>query len=241
MSVYAYRRFRSDLREWAVVKFEEFRSVYEPLRRKKTWTDDDKAVLKKLADEGGAYALRQLYQRPASAKEQIEALLGSQGSKLECLTRAELKTHLAALIRSCRAGGWTSEIFASYQKYLDSDLGPESLGLSDADAKEATMHRSGAAPGVPALASHKKVEEDYFAEMYRQACAPFRAEVRAALEAGARAARTPVEQTSRSADKSDEKGESAGAAVATAAATPSEDDYDPMFDALRSVGKASNE
>ena len=59
---------------WMKIDFPTFRDVYEPLRRRRVWSESDQKVLRNAVDLGAAYALRRLYSRSATTKKQIETL-----------------------------------------------------------------------------------------------------------------------------------------------------------------------
>jgi hypothetical protein len=188
-----YKVFRADLMGWMKIDFPTFRDVYEPLRRRRVWSESDQKVLRNAVDLGAAYALRRLYSRSATTKKQIETLLGSQGQDPEYLTKDELDQQMKALINDCLRDGWDPQTFAYFGAYLDSDKGPDDLGKPVA-ASAATMFRSAddMTPGPTEPKKPSTPTTDLFAEKYRAASAPFKAVVQEHLREGGRRATQKV-------------------------------------------------
>jgi hypothetical protein len=186
-----YRAFKADLKGWAKITFDEFRTIYDPLRRRRAWTTDDQKRLDESADQGGAYALRRLYTKTAVTKTQIEKLLGDRGADPEFMARDELDSHMKYLIAACLRDGWSPQTFTSFGAYLDSDKGPADLVETRVAGSASTMFKS-SLDTVQALVAETKEPDaattDLFAEKYRAACPAFKEVVQAHLKEGAHSA-----------------------------------------------------
>lgn len=191
-----YRAFRADLQGWVKIDFPTFREVYDPLRRRRTWTEDDKKRLLTVAALGGAHALRRLYSRSAATKEQIETLLGPWGRDPEYMSREELDSQMKYLIENCLRDGWNPQTFINFGAYLNSDKGPDDLAKITVSGSTSTLFQSAPPASVAISESEKKTSPpttDMFAEKYRAAGVAFKNAVQEHLREGARRATERVQ------------------------------------------------
>lgn len=195
MAVAAYRRFRADCKGWVVVGFPEFRDFYEPLRKRRVWSETEGRRVQALADAGGAYAIRVLYGKGA-AREAMELYLGERGKEPDALTREELEAQMKALTANCARADWSPQTFHSFGRYLDSDKGPDSLTDSEPEPSAPLMSQATKARAVESKMAGDAPARDLFAEMYRAASPVFRAAVQACLREGAQHAAEALQKKS---------------------------------------------
>jgi hypothetical protein len=160
-----YCGFKTALQGYTEVEFADFRNRVLPLRAKRVWDEEMVEFATKLIDSGAGHALQALcgVRHPAAA-----LVLGSTELKADPMTKPELDDHMCALIKSCRASGWSAETYIAFATYLNSDA-------ARAPADPAAGPPTAPPPaicdeGPPAPPSGK----DRFAEMYRAASPAFK-------------------------------------------------------------------
>ena len=136
-----YRRFRDDLRGFAVVSFDDYRNRLVLLRRQlKPWSPEDVQYITRLAEEGGAYALQRFM---GLKHRQAAKVLGDRELSPDPMTKDEVGAHMRNLVKNCLSAGWKSSTFTNFAKYLDSDMTPDQLAEKDREAeREARMKAS---------------------------------------------------------------------------------------------------
>lgn len=162
-----YCGFKTALRGYTEVEFTDFRNRVLPLRAKRVWDEEMVEYASKLIDSGAGHALQALcgVRHPAAA-----LVLGSTELKADPMTKPELDNHMCALIKNCRASGWSAETYIAFVAYLNSDA-----ARAPADPAPGPPV---AAPGPPAMCDEEPPAppsgKDRFAEMYRAASPAFK-------------------------------------------------------------------
>jgi hypothetical protein len=160
-----YGGFKTALRGYTEVEFTDFRNRVLPLRANRVWDEEMVEYASKLIDSGAGHALQALcgVRHPAAA-----LVLGPTELKADPMTKLELDNHMCALIKNCRATGWSAETYIAFVAYLNSDA-----------ARAPADPAPGPPPaGPPAMCDEEPPAppsgKDRFAEMYRAASPAFK-------------------------------------------------------------------
>lgn len=178
-----YKGFRQDLKGWVDVKFVDFRDTIFPLRRKPEWAKEERSLVSTLILAGGGYAVKRLLSGSQGSREAQELFkflkMGNGPDYPEEMTKSELESHMAALIKSCTTAGWSADNYLSFMAYLDSTMTMKDLAETKAPAGAASMFHDARATASPPS------EEDLFAKKFRTGTDAYKAVVRDSLKKAA--------------------------------------------------------
>jgi len=144
-----YRAFKANLLGYTEVEFTEFRNQILPLRKKRTWSEEECNYAQTLIDAGAGRALQQLCGQKHPA---VTSILGSEEIAAERMPKNELEGHIRAVVK-----GRSPEWIAKYVAYLNSESSPEEFDDSQ-----------------PKPTGTLSTTKDHFAEMYRNGGEGFR-------------------------------------------------------------------
>lgn len=177
-----YVKFISDSCGWLNVKYLEFVKTLVPLLDSKTeWNDTQAETVLRYVDEGGGYALAQLYSAKIPAGRLSEVLKKRPAAwatlKPE-MHKSELESRLRGLADSCVKDSWPAARYAAYQAYLDGAALSADANLGEAKQQPPKEGGSAEATTAQAAAKQRAAEpEDLFAGMYRRAFPAYQAVV----------------------------------------------------------------